>query len=200
MAKILCTYPKTIPESGVGNKYMIKGTQMHQSYSSWAKSFDRLVVRSQLQQFLVNNAFQRQIDNIVIRGMYDDLRVLYNPRTKEKTVSIIEVKTTSRKMWLAEEESAKFQLRLYLWLLEPLLTILGWKLHSRHYVEIYSQKDNHLIKRIMVARVSPEEEIRYIFRSWQGLEKMTVPSQYLCKHCPREIKKKCDWYGYSIIL
>ena len=182
------------------SKYVQKGNEMHKAYSTPYKSFDRQLLRYQLGQ-KYGKVFQRQVDNIILRGVYDDLRVLYNPRTGQKVVSVVEVKTTSRKMTsrkmsTLEIESAEFQLRLYLWILKPLIEGLGWKMHTRHYVETYSQFDGKLIKRYLV-REDPEmeETIRYIIRSWKGLEKVRIPHKSVCHMCPKRIKERCDWIG-----
>lgn len=181
-------------------KAIATGNAMHFEYSVPYKSFDRRIIRFQLDQMKRDNAFERQVDNILVRGQFDDLRVLWNPRTKGKTISFVEVKTTGKdRMWFVEEASAIFQLQLYIWVMKPYLEKLGYKLNSRHYLEIYSQKSNRLLKRVMVTDdLTIEDRIRYIVNSWRGLEKVTFPHQSTCKICP--CKKECDWYANSRIL
>jgi CRISPR/Cas system-associated exonuclease Cas4 (RecB family) len=175
-----------------GNKFMAKGNTMHWQYSCPYKSFDRRKLRYKLEQ--ITHVFTRNIDNWEIRGIPDDFKVLFNPRTQEKWVSIVEIKTTNHtRLWNNEENAAIFQLQLYVWLLEPYLTRLGYKLWRRHYVEIYSQKDGKLLRRIPVEPLSNvEDTLRYIFRSYQGLEKWRYPEEWVCKRCPKNIKLNCQ--------
>ena len=183
------------PYEGNGNESMQTGTKMHWQYSNPYKSFDRRLLRYQLET-KYGRVFERKVDNILIRGSPDDYRVLFNPRTQEKFVSIIEVKTTNKpKMWYAEILAAQFQLELYLWIMHPYIEKLGWKIHSRNYLEIYSQKTKRLIKRIMVTEDKTiEERIRYIVRSFQGIEPTHYPPNYTCKICPKNVKEVCSKY------
>jgi len=183
-------------EKGDGeNKSMVKGTEMHWEFSVPYKSFDRRLLRYRLEQ-KYGRVFQKQVDNIVIRGSYDDLRVLFNRRTQTKWVTLIEVKTTNKpKMWYAEIKAAIFQLQLYIFLMKDAITGLGWNLHKRHWLEIYSQKDKRLIKRIMVeADPDIENKIRYIVRAFQGIAPWRYPEPYVCRICPRKVKDKCPLY------
>ena len=181
-------------------KAMVKGTEMHASYNSWAKSFDRLKVLYDLKhkyQLPYTRGFITPEYSIQIRGLFDDLRVIRDARSNEKFVSFIELKTISKKhMWIAEVNSAIFQLELYLWIMRPYIERLGYKLWKRHYVEIYSQRTGRLIKRIVVyEEPDMQKRIEHIIRSFQGLEKMQVPSKSsVCRICPRAIKSECSWY------
>ena len=183
-------------EKGDGdNKAMQKGTELHWEFSVPYKSFQRRLLRYQLLT-KYGRVFERQIDNILIRGSPDDYRVLFNPRTQEKFVSICEIKTTSKNhMWYAEVKAATLQLQLYIWVMEGYIKALGWQLHKRHYLEIYSQKDKRLLRRIMVeADPNIEFKIRHILRAFQGTEPWRYPESYVCKICPRPVKKECWLY------
>jgi hypothetical protein len=166
---------------------------MHYQYSYSLKSFDRQLFLSQLPEVL-----QGQVDNIIVRGKLDDVRVLFNPNSQEKFVSIIEVKTTSKRyMWSVEIQSAVFQLQLYIWLVKKLMKPC-WKLHKRHYVEVYSQHTGRLMKRVAVEEdPSIEDKIRYIVRAFQGLERVQIPHPSTCKLCPKNVKEACDWYAVN---
>jgi CRISPR/Cas system-associated exonuclease Cas4 (RecB family) len=168
-----------------------RGNRMHYQYSYPLKSFDRQLFLSQLPEVL-----QGQVDNIIVRGKLDDVRVLFNPDSQERFVSIIELKTTSKpRMWNVEIESAIFQLQLYIWLVKKLMRPC-WKLHKRHYLEIYSQRTGQLMKRIPVEEdPNIEDKIRYIVRAFQGLEKVQFPHRSTCRLCPKFIRSNCDWYG-----
>ena len=179
------------------NQYMAKGTQMHQSYSSWVKSFDRLKVLYDL-KYSVPLPYTRNLDNIQIRGIFDDIRVIRDFSDNKKYVSFIELKTTHRKrLWSNEINSAIFQLQLYLWIMKPYLDKLGYKLHIRHYLEIYSQVTNKLLKRIIVTEDKDiEDRIRDIVKVFFKEKAMQYPKKYLCKRCPKIIRERCS-YGSS---
>lgn len=184
-------------EKGDGeNKSMQKGTEMHWEFSVPYKSFDRRLLRYQLEQKKIRGSFQKEFENLILRGTPDDYRVLFNARTQQKFVSIIEIKTTNKpRMFYAEVKAAIFQLQLYIWVMGDYLRQLGWQLHKRHYLEIYSQKTKRLIRRIMVeADPDIEFKVRYILRAFQGLEPWRYPEPYVCKICPRNCKDKCWLY------
>jgi len=183
------------------NKAMIVGTQMHESYSSWSKSFYRLKLLYDLRtQF--GQVLEREVDGYKIRGVFDDLQVLLHYKSGKyinyKTVRIVEVKTTSKKYpWSNDYASAIMQVKFYAWLVKPYLEKLGYTLHHNHLVEFYSQKNKKLIKRIIVPYEDMEDTFRVIIETWQGLRKMTLPEKWICKHCPRHIKIVCGRYGSS---
>lgn len=167
---------------------------MHAEYSVAYKSWDRRLVRYQLDCAGGPN-FHKQVGDIMIKGKYDDLRVLDDKRNHHKVISFVELKTT-RKGFLfpSELEAAIFQLQIYIWLLKDLIPE-PYILHERHYLEIISQQDNKLIKRIMVKEdPNIEDKIKWILRVFMGLEKVKRPPRYCCKHCPRPITDKCTWY------
>lgn len=177
-----------------GSHALSKGNELHFNYSVPYKSFDRLLLREQLLRDY-GPVFQKQVDNIVVRGSYDDLRVLSTPTGK--AVSIIELKTTSKpRLWQAEIESAKFQLQIYVWLMREAIEKLGWKMHTHHYVEEVDQKTGRLTARHVVCEDPDiEEKLKFILKVFQGLERAEVPPDWICKSCPRHVKKECDWYA-----
>lgn len=178
-------------------KPMEVGKEMHVDYSRPYKDWDRRLLRYKLSR--IGKYYEREIDKNIIRGRPDDYRVLRVGTQSAKVVSIIEVKTTSKKNLFPNEKNVAIaQLELYCWLMEPILKKLGYQLHSRHYVEIYRQKDWRLIERIVVfIKGSPsitEEMIRKIFRAYQGKERARFPPpDYVCHNCPKNVKKEC-WY------
>ena len=174
-----------------------KGIKLHWQYSFPFKNFDRVLIRSKLKSKSTNkyHIFEKVLDGyIVVRGKYDDLRVIRC--NGKKYVSLIEVKTTSKKyMWNREIKSAIRQLELYMWMLKEYLDNMGFPLWERSYVEIYSQKNGQLMKRIpVVYNDKIEDWIRAVVGVYYGLVKMNVPPFSYCKLCPISIKKKCDWY------
>jgi hypothetical protein len=175
---------------------MQRGIELHEEYSAPYKTWDRRLLRYQLQTG-AGPIFSKQVDDIVVRGIYDDLRVLRDSRTDAKLVSFIELKTTSRWMMRVEIDAAIFQLQLYVWIMKDLIKP-PWMLHSRHYLEIINQKTNHLINRIVVQEDPDiEGKIRYIVRVFKGLEKIERTDKRRCQFCPRPIKAKCEWFKYG---
>lgn len=181
-----------------GSNPLLKGKEMHFYYSVPYKSFDRRLLRYKLTQ--LGRSFTRDIDKHVIAGRPDDYRVLFCYPSGSKVVSIIEVKTTSvKRLWATEVAVAIFQLQLYIWLMEPILTQLGYTLHYRHYVEVYSQKTGKLLRRVVVYKDPNIEQVLHdIFRAWLGMKRMTLPKLYVCKKCPRQVKRECFyWQTYQ---
>ena len=186
--------------TGVAQSYvsgaMAKGTSMHTSYSVPYKSFDRRVLRYRLFRRygrVLSRRIKRSDAVIELRGIPDDYRVLSVKRSK--VVSVIEVKTTSKKrLWVHEKAIAAFQLQLYVWLLEPLLASIGYKLHVRHWLEMYRQQDGSLIERVPVYAIEDTERVMLrVVDAFNGLVPMTIPKAYVCKRCPKNIKEVCDW-------
>jgi CRISPR/Cas system-associated exonuclease Cas4 (RecB family) len=172
---------------------MKKGIELHTEYSLPYQSFDRRLLRYNLD--LISTVFERTYNDITVRGIPDDYRVISDSDSR-KSVSIIEVKTTSKDFLFSYEyEAAIFQVRLYAWIMEPVLAKLGFQLHDRMYVEVYSQKDNHLIKRIPVTPYSTSEMeslLSNIKEEWIGLRPMHYPTEWKCKTCPVQVKNVCD--------
>ena len=168
------------------------GNRLHYQYSFPNKSFDRVLIRTKLNN--KNKEYTKQVDNIVVIGHYDDLRVLrYN---NAKFTSLVELKTTSKKyMWSVEIMAAVKQLQLYMWLMKEQLEKLGFPLWKRSYVEIYSQHTGRLMRRIPVEYDSNIEQwIRHVADCFRGLEKVSIPHIGVCRKCPKNVRDACDWY------
>lgn len=177
------------------SKSIRTGNAMHWEYESPFKCFDRRLLRHNLECVMEYGAFQRTLgildEVVLIRGRPDDYKIV------GKKVSLIEVKTTSKKrLYQYELGSAVLQLKIYMWLMESYIKKLGYELAAQHYVEIYSQKDGALLKRVIVYQPITVKELRHIFNVWQGLERMTYPPMWICKRCPKQVKKHCDRYQY----
>lgn len=172
---------------------MVKGTAMHADYSCPYKSFDRRLFRYQLEKKF-GKVFQKQVENIIVRGIPDDFKILWYVQKGVKYVSLEEVKTTMKKrMWVAEINAAVFQLQLYIWLLRPCIEQLGWKIWRRHWVIVYSQRNGKIIRRVPVYEdPNIEDKVKWILRVFQGLEPSTYPPTFVCKGCPKTVKEKCS--------
>ena len=166
------------------------GVRLHYLFSYPFRSFDRVLVRSRLG----NRVFEKQVENIIVRGKYDDLRVVFVDG--KKYTILLELKTTSKKyISTFEIKTAIRQLQLYMWLMKEDLEKLGFPLWKNSVVEIYSQRNGELIKRIPVYYdVNIEEWIKRVRDSIEGLVPIKVPSIKVCKFCPKSVKSVCNWY------
>ena len=176
---------------------MTKGTEMHKTYSFPYKTLDRTILRG----ILINNYPRIFIKNLFvsdtlyqIRGMYDDLVVNFDPVSKTKTVSLIEIKTTTKnRPYTWEVDSAEFQLQIYIWLYKDAITEIGHKYDQTHYVEFYNQASSNLIKRIPIQEhPNIVEYLTYVIETFQGVAPFTYPPLYYCRTCPKSIKEHCD--------
>jgi hypothetical protein len=176
-----------------GKGAIYEGTKLHKMYNHFYRDFDAVRVRSMLGGY--KRIFQKKIEpNIVVRGEFDNLRVIrYN---NKKYTILLEAKTTSKKyMWAREVQAATKQLQLYQWLLKEELDKIGYPLWRRGYIEVFSQVDGKLIRRIPVEYdYDIENWIIEVVKQFQGLEKMDVPAYAYCKLCPRQIREHCSWF------
>lgn len=186
-----------IPEST--GKAMVTGTHMHSQYTRWMNQtqlgIDREIIINHMIKQMVNEAFQKQLDNILIRGIPDEFKVVYNEKDGQKYFSLIELKTTSKKFfWTCEIRSAALQLQLYIWLVKSYFEEIGYKINYEHYVEVYSQNSGFLLSQIIVHEDPDiEAKIRYIIKAFQGQAPMTIPQKSACKICPKIVKLNCSW-------
>jgi CRISPR/Cas system-associated exonuclease Cas4 (RecB family) len=203
-AKILCL-KKAIPAQGT-SKYREKGKEMHSELVRKSTTFDRELLIYHLG--LSNSIFERILGEHVIAGRPDDLEIIYeygsDGKVQSKKVSLIEIKTTSKnRPYLFEREKAKFQLQLYIWIMEPYLTKLGYILYHKHKVKWYSQNtfhssmDNGFMMEDEVSSLDDMENfLSCIFESWNGLRAIKYPQpeslrKKICARCPKEVKEKC---------
>ena len=170
------------------------GNRMHGQFSYIGVDFDSNLVLKRLEKFLVRRSFQKQLDNIVVRGLFDNLRVItYNG---QKYCVLSELKTIiKKKLWFRELKAAIRQLQLYMWLVKDYLDVIGYPLWKRGYLDIYSQRTGNLIKRIPV-EYDPniEEWIRDVVNKYKGLASFQLPPFYYCKRCPIQVKSRCSYY------
>lgn len=192
---------KRTKEIGTGSFGAIAvGNRLHYLYSFPNKGFDRLRLRIKLNNlaslYKTRRIFYKQVDDVIVLGLYDDLRIIRDVATNKKFTALIEVKTTSKKyMWGREIKAAVKQLQLYMWVLKEKLEYLGYPLWIRSYVEIYSQRTGRLMKSIPVQYDEGIEDwIRHVVRCFRGLEKVSPPNIKICKFCPKNVKENCDWY------
>jgi hypothetical protein len=197
------TFSPQLAKISFGNKSAIaEGNRLHANFSRGMikyKSFDANLVKSLLSKRIVlssnkHKVFQKQIEDIILKGMYDDLYVIQE--NGKKYVALIELKTTSKKyMWTGEVKAAIRQLQLYQWLLKDELEAIGYPLYKESLLLIYSQNTGEKLREIKVPYDSNIEEwIKDVKAKFLGLSKLTVPHYSYCKLCPNQIKVACDWY------
>ena len=171
------------------------GNRLHGQYSYIGVDFDSNLVLKKLERYLIRGSFQKQIDNIVVRGVFDNLRVITYQGKKYSVLS--ELKTIiKKKLWSREIKAAIRQLQIYMWLVRDYLKDMNYPLWERGYLEIYSQHTGYLIKRIPVEYdENIEDWIRDVVSRYKGLSRVSTPPLYYCKRCPVQVRNKCSWYS-----
>lgn len=109
----------------------------------------------------MNKFLSRLTSNIVVKGVFDGLRIVHDYRTGEDLVSLVEFKTTMDYISETTMDMAEFQLQLYIWLVKPKIEQRGLRLHRRHYVEIIHRVTGELLKRFWV-----EEDPDIVEKIW----------------------------------
>ena len=177
-----------------------RGNRFHYIYSYMLRDFDRDLLMESYKLKYRKYSRSLKMDNltVIVIGKLDDLVIL---RYHDKKYSVIkELFTTGKEYpWSTDILMKSTQLKLYCWMYGPLLKYLGYPLWKRSYVEVYSQKSGTLLRRVAVeyneeVEKELEEWIKYVVRSFQGIERMKVPHQKICKSCPKIVRLLCNWY------
>lgn len=181
---------------GESSEAVKEGIRLHEQYPYivYHFTFDRRLVKYKLG---FPRIFEKKIniegEEHTIRGVPDDIRVLFIPETKKKYVMIMELKTTTRKKYILKP--AIKQLQIYMWLMKEELERIGFPLWKKGMIEVYSQKTGECIKRISVDYdENIEQWIKQAILGILGLHPVKTPSYKTCKYCSKNIKEKCDWY------
>jgi hypothetical protein len=159
---------------------------------------ERSALKNNLDAYKVKGAFEKVLElpelTVVIRGDYDDLRLLDSKIGK--LVSFIEVKTTGKKyMWSLEVQAAIRQLQIYLWMLKELCAELGYPLNKHHYLEVFSQHTGDRMDRIPVEYdENIVEWITSVVYKFIGLQAMNLAPYRYCIICPKSVKIDCAYY------
>jgi len=116
--------------------------------------------------------FSRFTSNILVKGVFDGLRVIHDYRTGEDLISLVEFKTTVDFVSKTTVEMASFQLQLYIWMIKPYIEKRGLRLNRRHYVEIIRRADGKLLERFWVEEDPDiEEKIWTLVAEHDGIAK-----------------------------
>lgn len=135
-------------------------------------------------------------DTIVLDGQVsghpDELKV-----NADHTIHMIEYKTTrsSYITWIGLGP-ASFQLKLYIWITQPVFEMLGYKVNEASIVFI-TQKRCKVIGEhyIHIDNETTEAEITQILTYLNGpIDKLIPPRRWKCLHCPQVYKKRCPYH------
>jgi CRISPR/Cas system-associated exonuclease Cas4 (RecB family) len=123
---------------------------------------------------------------------FDDFRVY-----PDKSVVIVEYKTTAQKVIdYYKLSTALFQLRVYMWLLEPLLKAGGYTFKHGEIVYLNRKGQPLGIKTINdYTEKGTEDEIRKIFEQFGNPNSMIAPARYKCYSCHPNFKSRCLFQG-----
>jgi len=177
---LACEGLKT-PNSSV----ITQGTKVHGWLEQRPKSSAEYTLFSRLAEL---GTLRRKLDGIDVVAHPDDLLIL-----GKNTVQIVEYKTiekTNIRMW--KSSLAKYQLRIYCWVLEPILKSLGYKMAHHHWI-VYLTRQGMFVKKVMVEQdnACTETMIRRIFDFWRTGKPLIPPMKWKCKMCPGNFREKC---------
>jgi len=130
-----------------------------------------------------------------ITGHPDDFQV-----TPGGLVSIIEYKTTRMPLYLVKRfilPIAKFQAKIYSYVLSPTITPLGYSLGKYHAAVIHSSKDLALMCYRIVEYDPPKikAKIEEIFDFYKHPETIKAPAKWKCKYCSKVYKNVCPLFS-----
>ncbi len=160
-----------------------QGTKLHNIMTFVPDNLDREILNNKMKGYL----FGRTIDDVQLKGRFDDLYV-----TSGKIVHLCELRTTTMKYLPSKFIEAKvFQLMCYMWIYEPAIVQLGYKL-GEGYVGVYSQQTGELLKKVTVEpNPNIEKDILHRRDILLGLNREQLPPESYCLHCGKEYKIKC---------
>jgi CRISPR/Cas system-associated exonuclease Cas4 (RecB family) len=130
----------------------------------------------------------RRIDGVDVIAHIDDLVIL--GRDKVQLVEYKTIEKTNVKMW--KSSLAKYQLRIYCWVLEPLLKGWGYEMSHFHKV-VYLTRQGQFVKSVVVEQDDSctEAMVRRILNFWKTGEPLYPPMKWKCKDCPSNFQEKC---------
>jgi CRISPR/Cas system-associated exonuclease Cas4 (RecB family) len=214
-----CAVQAWLQASGIrspSNEAMEIGKRVHdeiskaRSLSAWEKEFNDFIAKFQVEKSIdigegstgmdtkENMVFQRAwydgetvIGHVVTSGV-DDFRV-----SPERDITFIEYKTSAQKVIdYYKLAPASFQLRVYMWIFEPILKIGGYKTSHGEIVYL-TRKGDPIGKHDIVDydATSTETEIERILKQFRDPSTLIPPSKFKCFRCPDVYKSKCPFQG-----
>jgi len=183
-------------------EWMSLGTKLHDEL------FDTLGKRFPWETRFIEDIDKYREDDVGFRREFEDTNIYVDltghPDDFQVTpgglVSIIEYKTTRMPLYLARRfilPVAKFQARLYPYILSPTIVPMGYSIGEYHAPMIYSSKDLSLMCHKIV-RYSPsevEKSLREIFYFYDNPEKIKAPMKWKCKYCSKVYKDVCPLFS-----
>ncbi|MCW3994932.1 MAG: PD-(D/E)XK nuclease family protein [Candidatus Bathyarchaeota archaeon] len=216
-------------EPEIENEATEIGTKIHnaiskaRSLSEWEKEFER-----HLKQFFIKvdagkgttafnetegkvlaRAWKRNgetVGYIVTHGL-DDYEVSPN-----REVTLIEYKTTNQRyIDNYKLSTALFQLKLYWWILVPLLSQVGYRIVQARLVYLnrkgeilgekiirqdesqYYENENYKDDWFVYNTVKVEKDIANIFLAFENPDKLIPPAKFKCFNCSDAYKKRCPF-------
>jgi CRISPR/Cas system-associated exonuclease Cas4 (RecB family) len=137
-----------------------------------------------VREWLENN---KVVGKITSHGC-DDFRVF-----PDKTVVIVEYKSTGQKIidWY-KLSTAIFQLKVYMWMLEPILKMGGYSIRKAEIVYVNRKGEPLGTKQIVdYDERTIEDEIRRVFEQFRDPANMIPPSRFKCYNCHPNFKSRC---------
>lgn len=125
-----------------------------------------------------------------ISGHCDELKV-----NADHTVSLVEYKTKSSPYvdWI-DLSPAILQLKIYSWLLEPMLTLIGYRITEATVV--FLDRKGYAIgeKRVPINYQEIEREMQSIFDEFKKpMNEMVPPKRFKCYTCAEVYKSRCPY-------
>lgn len=129
------------------------------------------------------------IGHVTTHGI-DDYRV-----SPERDVVLVEYKTTNQRyIDYYKLSPAVFQLRVYMWILEPYLIAGGYNLKRGEIVFLNRKGEPMGIKEITdYTAADVEANIARILEQFADPKKLIPPSKFKCLHCATVFKERCPF-------
>ena len=129
------------------------------------------------------------IGHVTTHGI-DDFRV-----SPERDVVLVEYKTTNQRyIDYYKLSPAMFQLRVYMWILEPYLTAGGYHIVRGEIVFLNRKGEPMGVKEILdYSAAEVEGHIARILEQFADPTKLIPPAKWKCLRCPKEFKERCPF-------
>jgi len=192
-----------------GKKHAINiGSRIHKAIddsrkpSKWEKEF-----LAKLQPFIQETADEgvelgRKIDDDFLiehsadddvgwlSGHPDELKV-----NEDHTIHLIEYKTKrSANVNYYSLAPAEFQIKIYSWIMEPILSLLGYRITKAQLVFLDQKEQPIGTKEVVLNYELIEKEIRDVLMQWRKEPKdMIPPARWKCRICPKIYRTRCPY-------
>lgn len=186
-SRLLALYPELSDREPKG--CMLGGTRVHDWLEARPKSKSEQALIDKLQDYY---PFTRLFEDVTISGTPDDIQIVYFQG--KRFVKLSEFKTVSHyKLDPLVTCQASLQVKIYCWILEPILKELGYRLSAVHDVALYNRNSAHYIgKREFHYRSQEvEKELHRIFEMYRGNVPPIPPTPWKCQVCDKELKERC---------